>query len=145
MNLQIENQLRSQKYKNSGKKDGKPRYVKRGVIYYAKLGKNIGSAQNGYRPVLVIQEKKSNVTSPTVIIIPLTDALDDNGTPKKLLNTHVEINHPNLKMKSIIKTEYIRSLSKNRLLDPICDISNDPKMQEVEDKIKYSLNINQNY
>lgn len=47
-----------------------PRTVQRGKVYYALLGRNIGSEQNGYRPVLVVQEKGKNTTSPTVIVVP---------------------------------------------------------------------------
>lgn len=57
----------------------RPRHVIRGYIYYAKLGKNIGSEQNDFRPVLVIQAGK--------------------GNPKRLLGTHVEITHPSLTKK----------------------------------------------
>ncbi|MGN7472428.1 type II toxin-antitoxin system PemK/MazF family toxin [Brevibacillus sp. SAFN-007a] len=128
---------RAKKFNASGKQQGKPRFVKRGTVYYADLGKNIGSEQNGYRPVLVIQSQKANVTSPTVIIVPLTDAFDSNGKPKKVLDTHVLVDHSGLKKKSIIKTEYVRSISKSRLRDPICQLGEDI-MNEVEEKLKLS-------
>ena len=124
----------------SPKRDGKPRQLKRGTVYYAKLGKNIGSEQNGYRPVLVVQNHTANFSSPNVTIIPLTDALDNYGKPKRVLGTHVEIEHPALKMKSLAKTEYIINISKSRLIDEVCNIGKD-KMIEVDEKIILSLGI----
>lgn len=132
--------VRSKQYVVTQKRDGKPRQLKRGTIYYARLGKNIGSEQNGYRPVLVVQNHTANFSSPNVTIIPLTDALDDNGNPKRVLSTHVELEHPSLKMKSLAKTEYIVNISKSRLIDEICNIGKG-KMLEIEDKIKLSLGI----
>ena len=44
----------------------------RGELYYADLGKGIGSEQEGYRPVVIIQNNTGNKYSPTVIIAPVT-------------------------------------------------------------------------
>ena len=40
----------------------------RGDMYYADLGRGIGSEQEGYRPVVIIQNNVGNKHSPTVII-----------------------------------------------------------------------------
>ena len=40
----------------------------RGDMYYADLGQRIGSEQEGYRPVVIIQNNVGNKHSPTVII-----------------------------------------------------------------------------
>ena len=40
----------------------------RGELYYADLGTGIGSEQNGYRPVVVIQNDVGNKHSPTTIV-----------------------------------------------------------------------------
>ncbi len=40
----------------------------RGDMYYADLGQGIGSEQEGYRPVVIIQNNVGNKHSPTVII-----------------------------------------------------------------------------
>lgn len=117
-----------------------PRTVQRGKVYYALLGRNIGSEQNGYRPVLVVQEKGKNTTSPTVIVVPLTDALDKNGNPKKVYSTHIPVTHPQLSKPSIIKTEYVRSISKNRLRNEICELP-DIIMKDVDKKLKESMSL----
>ena len=40
----------------------------RGDMYYADLGRGIGSEQEGYRPVVIIQNNTGNKYSPTVIV-----------------------------------------------------------------------------
>ena len=44
----------------------------RGDMYYADLGRGIGSEQEGYRPVVIIQNNVGNKHSPTVIIAFIT-------------------------------------------------------------------------
>ena len=44
----------------------------RGDMYYANLGRGIGSEQEGYRPVVIIQNNVGNKHSPTVIIASIT-------------------------------------------------------------------------
>ena len=53
----------------------KPYY--RGELYYADLGKGIGSEQEGYRPVVIIQNNTGNKYSPTVIVAPVTTPFDN--------------------------------------------------------------------
>ena len=60
----------------------------RGDMYYADLGQGIGSEQEGYRPVVIIQNNVGNKHSPTVIIASVTSKTD--AKPK--LPTHYYIN-----------------------------------------------------
>ena len=46
----------------------KDKKILRGDMFYANLGRGIGSEQKGYRPVLVIQNDVGNKFSPTVIV-----------------------------------------------------------------------------
>ena len=48
----------------------------RGDMYYADLGQGIGSEQEGYRPVVIIQNNVGNKHSPTVIIASVTSKTD---------------------------------------------------------------------
>ena len=57
-------------------------------MYYADLGQGIGSEQEGYRPVVIIQNNVGNKHSPTVIIASVTSKTD--AKPK--LPTHYYIN-----------------------------------------------------
>ncbi len=63
----------------------------RGDMYYADLGQGIGSEQEGYRPVVIIQNDVGNKHSPTVIIAPITSKKD--AKPK--LPTHYYIDAEN--------------------------------------------------
>lgn len=60
----------------------------RGDMYYADLGRGIGSEQKGYRPVLIIQNNVGNKHSPTVIIAAITSRV---GVKVKL-PTHYYVN-----------------------------------------------------
>lgn len=140
IDLSYREKTRVDKYNQTKKAQGKPRFVKRGGVYYANLGKNVGSEQNGYRPVLVVQEKRANTTSPTVIVIPLTDAHDKHGNPKRVLDSHLVVTHQKLSKVSMVKAEYARSISKNRLRDFICQL--DPKvMSDVDIRMKRALQL----
>lgn len=44
----------------------------RGELYYADLGRGIGSEQEGCRPVVIIQNDVGNTYSPTTIIAPIS-------------------------------------------------------------------------
>ena len=56
----------------------------RGEMYYADLGRGIGSEQEGYRPVLIIQNDTGNKHSPTVIVAAISSKVDT----KAKLPTH---------------------------------------------------------
>ena len=84
----------------------------RGDMYYADLGRSVGSEQEGYRPVVIIQNNKGNRHSPTVIVA----AISSKVGVKPKLPTHYFINAENgLDLPSIILMEQIRTLDKRRL------------------------------
>ena len=85
--------------------------ITRGNIYYADLGKTIGSEQSGVRPSLIVQNDVGNLHSPTTQIIPLTTQ------PKKAsLPTHVRISPTcGLDSASIALAEQLRTIDKSRL------------------------------
>ena len=56
----------------------------RGDMYYADLGHGIGSEQEGYRPVVIIQNDVGNKHSPTVIVA----AISSKVGVKAKLPTH---------------------------------------------------------
>mgnify|MGYP003190878305 FL=1 len=77
----------------------------RGDMYYADLGRGIGSEQEGYRPVVIIQNNVGNKHSPTVIIASISK-----------LPTHCYIHAENgLELPSIILLEQLRTIDKRRL------------------------------
>lgn len=84
----------------------------RGDMYYADLGRGIGSEQKGYRPVLIIQNNVGNKHSPTVIIAAITSRV---GVKAKL-PTHYFVNtEGGLEAPSIVLLEQIRTIDKRRL------------------------------
>ena len=48
----------------------------RGDMYYADLGRGVGSEQEGYRPVLIIQNDTGNKYSTTVIVAAISSKVD---------------------------------------------------------------------
>ena len=88
----------------------KPYY--RGELYYADLGKGIGSEQEGYRPVVIIQNNLGNKYSPTIIVAPVTT----NHESKAKLPTHCYIGaESGLDASSVILLEQLRTIDKKRL------------------------------
>ena len=86
--------------------------MRRGDIYRADLDPVLGSEQGGVRPVLIVQNDLGNLTSPTVIIAPLT-----SRSKKKTLRTHVTVDPPEggLSRPSQVLCEQVRTLEKSRL------------------------------
>ena len=84
----------------------------RGDMYYADLGKGIGSEQEGYRPVVIIQNDVGNKHSPTVIIASITSKRE----AKAKLPTHYLIGAENgLELPSFVLLEQLRTIDKRRL------------------------------
>ena len=81
-------------------------------MYYADLGRGIGSEQEGYRPVVIIQNNVGNKHSPTVIIASITSK---TGVKAKL-PTHYYIDaEDGLELPSIVLLEQLRTVDKRRL------------------------------
>ena len=88
------------------------RTYQRGDMYFADLGRGVGSEQQGYRPVVIIQNNLGNKHSPTVIIA----AISSRVGVKPKLPTHYYINaEDGLELPSIILLEQIRTIDKRRL------------------------------
>lgn len=85
----------------------------RGDLYYADLGRGIGSEQEGYRPVLIIQNDMGNKHSPTVIVAAVTSKV---GIKAKL-PTHffLKAGSGGLEVSSLVLLEQLRTVDKSRL------------------------------
>lgn len=109
----------------------------RGELYYADLGHGVGSEQEGYRPVLVVQNDVGNLYSPTTIIVPISR---QNQTKAKL-PTHYPLEAiAGLSQPSIVLLEQVRVIDKNRLEKRIGIL---PKkyMRGVEKALKISIGL----
>jgi len=114
--------------------------VKRGEIYFANLGdstQNLHSEQEGFRPVLILQNDIGNKYSPTVIVACLTSKIYKNKLP-----THVFLSAKdyNLNCDSLVLCEQIKTLDKIRLKNKIATI-NYGDQQRVDHAIKVSLGL----
>lgn len=119
--------------------------VKRGEVYMCDLGKNIGSEQGGYRPVIIIQNDVANYYSNTTIIVPLT------SQTKSKIPTHYEFTfseenmldfkprYENLKKNTVI-AEQIKTIDKSRLIKYVGTM-NEEFMKKVQEVIGQSLNF----
>lgn len=84
----------------------------RGELYYADLGRGIGSEQEGCRPVVILQNDVGNTYSPTTIIAPISR----RSHAKANLPTHYHIEPTaGLAQPSTILLEQIRVIDKQRL------------------------------
>ena len=86
---------------------------KRGDVYFADLGENIGSCkQGGFRPVLVVSNNRANEHSPVITIVPLTARV----YKKRQLPTHVFIPRwsAGLNKHSMALAEQVETIDKNR-------------------------------
>lgn len=84
----------------------------RGDMYYADLGRGVGSEQEGYRPVLIIQNNTGNKYSTTVIVA----AISSKVNVKAKLPTHYLLKAENgLELPSLVLLEQLRTIDKRRL------------------------------
>lgn len=75
---------RHEKYQSTKYRKYRPRAVKQWEVYGCALGKNIGSEQNGVsRPVVIVQDTRESMHSPTVLVAPFTSAYDKDGNKKQ--------------------------------------------------------------
>lgn len=109
--------------------------VRRGDIYRADLDPVLGSEQGGVRPVLIVQNDLGNLTSPTVIIAPLT-----SRSKKKTLRTHVTVDPPEggLSRPSQVLCEQVRTLEKSRLSLYLGRLSADT-LRRVDEALEQAL------
>lgn len=112
----------------------------RGDMYFADLGKGIGSEQEGNRPVVIIQNNTGNKHSPTVIVASIT-----SRTAAKLkLPTHYYVGPGNgLTSPSVVLLEQIRTIDKRRLDRYIGRLS-EQEMQKLNIALAISIDLIEN-
>ena len=110
--------------------------VRRGDIFYADMGVNVGSEQNGMRPVLVLQNDVGNEHSPTIIVAVLTSKVK-----KMYMPTHVYVGARfGLREESVVLTEQISTIDRKRLRGYVGTVDR-PTMKKVEQAIQISLGM----
>lgn len=111
--------------------------VKRGEIYYADLGKPVGSEQGGLRPVVIIQNDSGNFYSPTVIVAAVSSRVEKLNLPTHFF---LDRNKSGLPKDSIVLLEQLRTLDKTRLKKPVGQIPDD-SLGDLDYAISVSLGL----
>lgn len=111
--------------------------VKRGDIFYADLSPVVGSEQGGMRPVLVVQNDIGNHFSPTVIVVAITSRI---SKPKMPTHVGVAARKGGLEKNSVILTEQLRTIDKQRLKDRITHLDG-KVMNKVDAALKVSVGL----
>lgn len=115
------------------------RNIKRGSLFYADLNPVIGSEQNGIRPVLVIQNKKGNYHSPTVIVAPLSSNLEKADLP-----THYKVRaYAGLREESLVLLEQMRTIDRERMFAYIGRLDQED-MEQIDDCIAVCFGLRMN-
>ena len=137
---------------------GMPKVVKQKEIFFCQLGTNIGSEQNGKRPVVVIQNNIGNSKGKTTLVVPITtyenssfytkenvrymsyNDSDGNTIERKLDFYEIEIQiepSSNKKIHGIANVVHIREVSKIRLSKvPVAKITDETYNEIVTALIK---------
>ena len=108
----------------------------RGEVWRVHLNPTRGHEQSGIRPALVVSvDTFNNGPADLVIVLPVTSVA--KGIP-----FHVEVKPPEggVTMRSFIKCEEIRCVSKGRLTERLGEVS-DRTMDAVQDRIKIILDL----
>lgn len=114
------------------------REIKRGDIYLADLGENIGSVQMGERPVLVVQNDMGNKNSPTVTVIPITTKIHRSGW----FPTHSILDKiGGLTEKSASMAEQITTISRDSLITYLGSVPKEIMSAEIDKTICIQLGI----
>ena len=110
------------------------REIHRGEIFYMTFKEQVGSEQQGGRPVIVVSNETCNKFSPIVTIVPLTTK------DKKPLPTHVELNVEGLPVYGTILCEQVQSVSHYRLGSYVGEVD-DSVMHKIEKALCVQLDI----
>ena len=110
--------------------------INRGEIWYCDLGDAMGSEQQYRRPVLVLQNRKLNQASPTVIVAPITAQLKH-----PFMQAHYILDERcPLRERSMVLTEQIRTVDKRRLENYIGRLPG-KDMLAIGRALRYSLGL----
>ena len=114
------------------------REIRRGDIYLANLGEDIGSVQKGERPVLVVQNDKGNQHSPTITVIPITTKIHKS----KWFPTHAILDKiGGLKEKSASMAEQITTISRDKLILYIGRIPEELMREQIDETLIVQLDL----
>lgn len=114
----------------------KPR---RGEVYLAQLGENIGKEINNQHLVMIIQNNKGNLYANTVVCIPISSSGKLYPPHEKILATDIKQGRLD-KLPSKAKTEQIQYLDKARLIHKVAELKPDI-INRICKRLKKNLDI----
>jgi len=112
--------------------------IKKGDIVITTIKSNGGSAQNGLRPVMIIQNDTGNNQSGTTIVAAIT-----SKNKRVFFPTHVKIKEADgtgLKEDSVVMLEQIFTIDKKTIMKKI-GVANDKILKEIDEAILRSFGI----
>jgi mRNA interferase MazF len=113
------------------------RKIRRGDMFYADLTLGVGSEQNGYRPVVIIQNDTGNKHSNTVIATIITSKMAN----KSKMPTHCRIKaQQGLGRDSLVLLEQIRTIDRERLKEYIGRLDSE-SMSKVDKALAISVGL----
>lgn len=111
----------------------------RGDIYQADLDPTKDSEQAGFRPVVIVSRNSINLSSPVVIVVPITTYT----LKKKIYPSHCLIKasiENGLARDNIVKCEQIRAITKSRLSRKWGSLESNYLMQ-IDAALKITLSL----
>lgn len=108
-------------------------------VFMADLNPVIGSEQQGRRPVLVISDETTNSVMPVVTILPLTSLKKGRRVyPNEAL---LKKGVAGLGSDSIVLAHQIRTISKQRLMTCLGEVSDVNLQSQINDALRVHLNL----
>jgi len=114
------------------------RKIRRGDMFFAELSLGVGSEQNGYRPVIIIQNDIGNKHSQTTVVAAIVTS---RTSTKAKLPTHCHIKaQQGLSRDSLVLLEQIRTIDKTRLKEYLGTLDSE-SMSRVDRALAVSVGI----
>ncbi|MBK5276029.1 MAG: type II toxin-antitoxin system PemK/MazF family toxin [Desulfuromonadales bacterium] len=108
-------------------------------VFMADLNPVVGSEQQGRRPVLVISDETTNSVMPVVTILPLTSLKKGRKVyPNEVL---LKKGIAGLESDSIVLAHQIRTISKQRLMICLGEVSDANLQSQINDSMRVHLNL----
>jgi mRNA interferase MazF len=112
--------------------------MRKGDVYQANLNPTEGSEQSGTRPVIIVSRDAINVSSPVVVIVPVTSRVNK----QRIYPSHVELkmHEGGLTADSVALCEQVRAIAKSRLTKALGHLS-PQRISQVNAALKIALDL----
>lgn len=128
-----------ERFRASHAKKHHPIRPRRGDVYLAQLGQNIGKEINDKHLVIIMQNNKANIFSNTVVVIPISSSGKMYAGHEKIEAEDIKTGRLD-KLPSKAKTEQIQFIDKARLVHKVAELE-DTAMQRIAGRLKKTLDV----